>query len=79
MSVRTQKELAGMRRVGRVVGLALQEMKESARPGMTTGELDYGDARPARGAHSRLILTNAAKQWPAIQRPARPLPGTSLL
>src|SRR5438094_3706257 len=40
VSVRTQKELAGMRRVGRVVGLALQEMKESVRPGMTTGELD---------------------------------------
>jgi methionyl aminopeptidase len=40
MSIRTEEELAGMRRVGRVVGLALEAMKNSVRPGVTTAELD---------------------------------------
>lgn len=54
MSVRNQEELLGMRRVGRVVGLALREMAESVRPGVTTAELDrIGAAVLARhGARS---------------------------
>lgn len=40
MSIHHQKELAGMRRVGRVVGLALQEMTKSVRTGVTTAALD---------------------------------------
>jgi methionyl aminopeptidase len=40
VSVRNQKELDGMRRVGQVVGLALREMKASVRAGVTTAELD---------------------------------------
>jgi methionyl aminopeptidase len=40
VSIRNQKELAGMRRVGQVVGLALREMTASVRVGVTTAELD---------------------------------------
>ncbi len=40
MTVESEKDLAGLRRVGRVVGLALREMRENLEPGMTTGELE---------------------------------------
>ena len=45
MTVESEKDLAGLRRVGRVVGLALREMRENLEPGMTTGELDGVGAR----------------------------------
>jgi methionyl aminopeptidase len=45
MSINTEAELEGMRRVGRVVGLTLRAMKRAARPGMTTAELDAVGAR----------------------------------
>jgi methionyl aminopeptidase len=40
MSIRSQRELAGMRAAGRVVALALRAMREAVRPGVTTAELD---------------------------------------
>ena len=40
MTVESERDLAALRRVGRVVGLALREMRESLEPGMTTAELD---------------------------------------
>jgi methionyl aminopeptidase len=40
MTVETDADLAGMRRAGRVVALAIGEMKEALEPGMTTAELD---------------------------------------
>ena len=45
MTVESEKDLAGLRRVGRVVGLALREMRENLEPGMTTAELDGVGAR----------------------------------
>ena len=45
MTVESEGDLAGLRRVGRVVGLALREMRERLEPGMTTGELDAVGAR----------------------------------
>lgn len=36
----SDRDLAGLRRVGRVVALAIKEMRERLEPGMTTGELD---------------------------------------
>ena len=45
MTVESERDLAALRRVGRVVGLALREMRESLEPGMTTGELDAVGAR----------------------------------
>ena len=45
LTVESEKDLAGLRMVGRVVGVALREMKDSLEPGMTTGELDEIGAR----------------------------------
>ncbi len=40
MTIRTRDELEGMSRVGRVVRLALREMKKKVRAGVTTQQLD---------------------------------------
>jgi len=40
MTIESDRDLAGLRRAGRVVALALQEMKSALEPGMTTAELD---------------------------------------
>jgi methionyl aminopeptidase len=40
MTIDSPADLAGLKRAGRVVGLALKEMKHSVRPGITTAELD---------------------------------------
>jgi methionyl aminopeptidase len=45
MTVESERDLAGLRRVGRVVALALREMREGLEPGMTTAELDAVGAR----------------------------------
>ena len=54
MTVESERDLAGLRKAGRVVALALREMKSSLEPGMTTGELDAVGARvfEEQGAHS---------------------------
>ena len=45
MSIESEKDLQALLRIGKIVGLTLQEMQNSVRPGMTTGELDeIGDA-----------------------------------
>ncbi len=40
MSIESEKDLEGLKRIGRIVALVLREMKEKLRPGMTTAELD---------------------------------------
>src|SRR5690242_17998309 len=45
MSIRSQRDLAGMRAAGRVVALALRAMRGAVRPGVTTAELDEVGAR----------------------------------
>jgi methionyl aminopeptidase len=40
LTVESDRDLVGLKRVGRVVALALAEMKQSVEPGMTTRELD---------------------------------------
>ncbi len=59
MTVDNPEDLAGLRRVGRIVGLTLQEMQRAARPGMTTEELDRvgADFFALHGARSAPILT----------------------
>ena len=59
MTVESKSDLAGMRAVGRLVGLALQEMKNAIRPGMTTAQLDDVGAAFLRrhGARSAPQLT----------------------
>jgi hypothetical protein len=44
MTIESDRDLAGLRRAGRVVALALREMKRSLEPGMTTAELDAVDS-----------------------------------
>jgi methionyl aminopeptidase len=39
VSIRSEEELIGMKRVGKIVALALQEMRQGLRPGMSTLEV----------------------------------------
>ncbi|MBP1990323.1 type I methionyl aminopeptidase [Paenibacillus eucommiae] len=40
MTIESQKDVDGLKKIGRIVALAVQEMKKSVRAGMTTRELD---------------------------------------
>lgn len=40
MSIESEKDLLGLLRIGKIVGLTLQEMQNSVKPDMTTAELD---------------------------------------
>ena len=40
MTIDSPADLAGLKRIGRIVALALKDMKENVRPGITTAELD---------------------------------------
>lgn len=68
MSITTQSELLGMQTVSEAVGLTLKEMREYARPGMSTYELDqYGGSLLARmGAKSAPRLTYGFPGWTCI-------------
>lgn len=59
MTISSKDDLAGMTRVGRLVGEAIREMKAAVRPGMTTAELDAVGAGWLRrqGARSAPQLT----------------------
>lgn len=58
MTVDSDMDLAGIRRIGRIVALALQEMKNHLQPGITTRELDEIGAKflERHGAHSAPML-----------------------
>lgn len=45
MSIETEEELVGLKRIGRIVARVLREMTASLRPGVTTAELDEIGAR----------------------------------
>jgi methionyl aminopeptidase len=53
MTISSQSELDGMRRVGRLVALAVKEMKAAVQPGMTTEELDEVGAHFLAGHGAR--------------------------
>lgn len=59
MTIDSQADMVGMLRVGKVVGMTLQKMKDALRPGMTTAELDAIGAAflKSEGARSAPILT----------------------
>jgi len=59
MTISSKEDLAGMTRVGKLVGEAIQEMKAAAKPGMTTAELDEigADFLRRHGARSAPQLT----------------------
>ncbi len=58
MSIKTPEELAGMRAAGRIVRKMLEAMKNAARSGVTTGELDVigADVMREHGARSAPAL-----------------------
>lgn len=59
MSINSEKDLEGLRRVGRIVARCLQHMQSKLEPGITTGELDSigGDFLSKHGARSAPQLT----------------------
>jgi methionyl aminopeptidase len=54
MTVDSPEDLVGLKHIGRIVALALQEMREAVKPGVTTGELDVigGNVLKRNGARS---------------------------
>lgn len=59
MSINSEKDLLGLRKVGRVVARCLQHMQSKLEPGITTAELDAigGEFLAAHGARSAPRLT----------------------
>ncbi|MBX3022051.1 MAG: type I methionyl aminopeptidase [Bdellovibrionales bacterium] len=59
MSINSEKDLAGLRKVGRVIARCLQYMQSKLEPGITTSELDAlgGQFLSAHGARSAPKLT----------------------
>jgi methionyl aminopeptidase len=58
MSIDSEKDLLALMRIGRIVGLTLQTMRDALRPGISTGELDHiGDA---------FLKKNGARSAPRI-------------
>jgi methionyl aminopeptidase len=58
MTIETQDDLDGLRRIGRIVSLVLHEMLKKIEPGMTTAELDaYG---------ASLLASHGARSAPQI-------------
>ena len=59
ITIKSQAELETMRQAGRIAALALAEMREAVRPGITTSELDHiaaevlrkNDAKPTFLGH----------------------------
>jgi methionyl aminopeptidase len=59
MTVNSEKDLQGLLKIGRIVGMTVQEMSKALCPGITTAELDEIGAKYLKlhGARSAPILT----------------------
>ncbi|MBL6445518.1 type I methionyl aminopeptidase [Fulvivirga sp. 29W222] len=68
MSITCEYELLGMRKISEVVGLTLKEMRDYAKPGMTTKHLDEfgGSILKDYGAASAPKLTYGFPGWTCI-------------
>jgi methionyl aminopeptidase len=68
MSIESEKDLLGLMRIGRIVGLCLQEVTHALEPGITTIELDAIGAKflKSHGARSAPILTYNYPGWTCI-------------
>ncbi|RNI23621.1 type I methionyl aminopeptidase [Rufibacter latericius] len=68
MSISTEAELLGMKKASEAVALTLKEMRDHARPGMSTKELDTFGAEvlKAFGAKSAPKLTYGFPGWTCI-------------
>ncbi|MGE0761790.1 MAG: type I methionyl aminopeptidase [Bdellovibrionales bacterium] len=84
MSVNSEKDLEGLRRVGRVVARCLQHMQSKLEPGITTGELDaIGGAYLLRhGARSAPQMTYNFPGYTCIsvnEEAAHGIPGLKII
>jgi methionyl aminopeptidase len=68
MSITSQADLVGMQRISQAVGSTLKQMRDYARPGMTTKEVDDygGQLLAALGAKSAPRLTYGFPGWTCI-------------
>ncbi len=68
MSISTELELEGMKKISEAVGIALKEMREYAKPGITAKELDDfgGKILNSLGAKSAPKLTYGFPGWTCI-------------
>lgn len=68
MSITSETELNGMKRISEVVGVTLKEMRNYAKPGMTARELDEygGEILKQFGARSAPRLTYGFPGWTCI-------------
>src|SRR5258707_92463 len=59
MTIEAEQDVAGLLRIGRIVGLTLRTMQDSIRPGMTTRELDTvgADFLRKHNARSAPVIT----------------------
>ncbi|MGB7873175.1 MAG: hypothetical protein WBL25_02240 [Anaerolineales bacterium] len=62
MTVENEKDLAGLKKIGRIIALTLREMQEDVQAGMTTAELDDigGSCLQKYGARSAPFLSTGA-------------------
>ena len=58
MTIETEKDVAALKRIGRIVARCLLEMKAALRPGMTTAELD--------AIGERFLLAHGARSAPKL-------------
>jgi methionyl aminopeptidase len=84
MSINSEKDLIGLRKVGRIVARCLRHMQSKLEPGITTGELDDigGQFLEAHGARSAPRLTYNFPGQTCIsvnEEAAHGIPGSKLL
>lgn len=84
MSINSEKDLQGLRKIGKVVARCLQHMQSKLEPGMTTAELDAigGQFLAAHGARSAPQLTYNFPGFTCIsvnEEAAHGIPGSRIL
>ncbi len=84
MSINSEKDLEGLRKIGRVVARCLQYMQSKLEPGITTGELDAlgGTFLESQGARSGPKLTYNFPGYTCIsvnEQAAHGIPGAKII
>lgn len=80
----SEKEIEGLKAIGRIVGLTIEEMKQAVKPGMTTKELDElgGEILQRHGARSAPKLAYDFPGYTCIslnQEAAHGIPGDRVI
>lgn len=63
MSIESEKDIDGLKKIGRIIALALREMKTRVQPGMTTAELD-GIGKTILDSHGARSAPNLVYGFP---------------